>query len=98
MTPLVAAILQSAMVERPRSYDDLVNICGLSKPAVARWIKTMHLAGFAYIAGWGADRNNRLFVPLWAWGREQDAPRPGPQRTPAERMKALRAARKEVLK
>jgi predicted ArsR family transcriptional regulator len=95
MTHTIALILQSAMTERPCSYDDLAGISGLSKPTVTRWLKQLHAAGGVHIAAWGYDRTGRLFVALWAWGRGVDRPRPGQQRTAAERMKSLRAARKE---
>jgi DNA-binding transcriptional regulator GbsR (MarR family) len=93
MTALVAAVLQSAMLERPRTYDEMTSICGLSKPAVARLVRLMHHAGFVYVAGWTHDTKGRLFVAQWGWGRMKDAPRPGPVRTPAERMRALRESR-----
>ena len=88
---------QRALQAEPQSYDDLCHISGLNKPAVARWIKSLRPdtgERHVHIADYGPDRNGRLFVPLFAWGNEEDAERPGDSRTDAERMRKLRADRK----
>jgi len=88
--------MQAAMQIEPQSYDALSAVSGLSNAAVAHWLKTLRALDPkpVHIAGWAPDVNGRLFVPLWAWGTKPDAPRPGQSRTPAERMAALRAAKK----
>jgi hypothetical protein len=97
--PLRVFQMQEALKEKPRSYDELARVTGLNKPAVARWVKLMRAVTPSpiFISGWGPDKNGRLFVPLFAWGTAPDAERPGDSRTDAERMRALRAARKGVL-
>lgn len=90
-------LMQSAMQIEPQSYDALAAVSGLSNNAVAHWIKTLRTLDPkpVHIAGWAPDVNGRLFVALWAWGPGKDAPRPGQSRTAAERMAALRKARKD---
>ena len=90
--------LQTALLQGPRSYDELVECSGLKKPAVARWVKTMRAAGAIHRCGWGADRNGAKRVPLFAWGVGVDAPRPGQSIPPAERMARLRAKRRGLCK
>jgi len=94
MSHTIAVVLQSAMSERARTYDELVSISGLSKASIARWMKELHSAGAVHISGWTTDVRGRLFVARWGWGVGRDCPRPGHQRTAAQRMKALRDARK----
>lgn len=76
----------------PRTYDQLVAATGMSKPRVARWVKAN--AENIYVADWAADKNGRLFVPMFRWGAKPDAVRPGRVLTPAEQMRKLRANRK----
>ena len=86
--------MQLAMAVTPRSYDELAQISGLNKPAVARFIKTMKAEGAVHRAAWGADKNGRAFLPLFRWGEGSDVERPGPSISPAERMARLRLQRK----
>jgi hypothetical protein len=86
--------MQMAMAERPQSYDQLVEVSGLKKPAVQRWVKTMRAEGALHRAGWSGDKAGALRVPLFLWGDGVDAPRPGASLPPAERMARLRAKRK----
>lgn len=88
--------MQAAMTVEPQSYDALAAVSGLCKGGVAHWIKTLREMDPkpVHIAGWAPDARGRLFVALWAWGPGEDAPRPGQSRTNAERMAALRKARK----
>ena len=58
---------------------------------LARWVKK-HRADL-HVAAWGPDRNGRPFVPVFAWGRRPDTPRPGRALTPAEQMRKTRASR-----
>lgn len=93
-TPKTAFEMQRAMQQAPQSYRQLAAISQLNKPAVEHWVRSLRAQELAHVAGWGPDKRGRLFVPLFVWGPGRDAPRPGPLRTDAERMRDLRAARK----
>ena len=95
--PQIAHRMQVALQAKAQTYAELVALSGLNQSAVANWVKTLRemTPSPIHVEAWGPDRNGRLFVPLWRWGTKMDAPRPGPARTPQQRMEALRAARKE---
>lgn len=80
--------------QSPLSYDDLVLISGVSKPAVTNWIKKMRAAGLVRIHSFAKDVRGRSIVIEFAWGSEPDAPRPGSSDTAKLRMQKMRAKRK----
>lgn len=88
-------MLQIQLVAGQRTYEQLRAATGLSHASVARWVSRMRELKQVHIAGYAEDARGRPFVPLFAWGSADDAPRPGQRRTPAERMAALRAERKK---
>lgn len=98
VTAQCAVLMADKLREKCRSYDDLVAISHLKKPTVARWIKALRVpeVRVVFIEGWQPDKNGRLFVPLFRWGTQPDAARPGRALTSAERMRALRATRKNA--
>ena len=75
----------------PQRYADLMLVTGLSKQTLFTLVKQLRTAKMARIAGYAKDVRGRLFVPLFAWGGEADEPRPGAQRTAADRMRDMRA-------
>jgi len=85
--------MQATLAKQPATYTDLVESSGLGRHAVMRWIKAMRAAGAVYVAEWKPDCTGRPFVPAFMLGVNRDVPRPGPRRTAAERMAAIRAAR-----
>jgi len=89
------ALLVQRLMRQEMTYDELVASSGLKKPTIAAWVKQMRAAKCVYVYDWAADKNGALRVPVFCWGNYEDAPRPGQRRTSAERMAALRAARKE---
>lgn len=90
--------MRQALATKPQTYDQLAAISGLAKPAVARWVKTMRGEGMQkiYIADWADDERGRKFVPMFKWGKGKDKPRPGRAHTAAERMRNLRARRRQA--
>lgn len=88
---LATLVLERQLRVGRQSYDALAEAIGANKAAVMRWMKKMREARLVHVAEWGPDKNGRLFVPLFSWGVESDAPRPGPSTTPAARMAAHRA-------
>lgn len=77
---------------KPMTYEQLCEAGGLTAQRAAYWRKSN--ADNIYICEWAPDKNGRLFVPVFAWGQQPDAPRPGRVQTSAERMRALRSKRK----
>lgn len=87
-----AMLMAEAMKRRPLTYDTLAQISGLSKVSVQRWMKAERKN--VHVADYQDDIRGRRFVPMFRWGPGNDAPRPGPRRTPAERMADVRARRR----
>ena len=84
--------LQGLLSVMPMTYEDLCTVSGLSAQRIAYWRKSN--ADDIYIADWAPDKNGRLFVPVFAWGKQPDKARPGRVLSSAERMRALRAKKK----
>lgn len=97
-TPGLTLRMQTALTVSGHTYDELAAISGLAKEAVARWVKALRKTEPAkgiYIERWAADRRGHPVVPVWRWGNQPDAPRPGRALTAAQQMAKLRARRKE---
>lgn len=86
---LVCEMLKSGQ----QRYADLMLVTGLPKQTVFALVKQLRTAGMARIGGYAKDVRGRLFVPLFMWGGDADEPRPGAQRTAADRMRDMRARR-----
>lgn len=74
-------------------YSDaqLAKVVGLSQRVVAAWRRKQT----CYVEAYTFDSRGRLFTPCWRLGAGENAQRPGPQETPAQRMARLRAERKK---
>lgn len=92
--PIITAKMIEELQSKSHSYDSLSEAVGLSKVAVATWIKAMRRAGLIHVSGWTDDKRGRKFTPLYSWGKQNDVPRAGQARTAAERMRAYRARMK----
>ena len=86
---LVCEMLKSG----PQRYADLMLMTGLSKQTLFQLIKQMRGAKLVRIVSYAKDIRGRLFVPMFEWSSDADEPRPGQQRTGADRMRDLRARR-----
>lgn len=88
------------LLQTPKSFDQLAQELGVSKATVARYVHDAREVGSAdgwpFIAGYGMDARGRRFTPLWAWGREPDAQRPGNTSSAAERMRRMRQRKREM--
>lgn len=93
-TAVLAARMTDALQKGQHTYDSLADLVGLSKVAVATWIKVMRKAGFVHVSGWAEDVRGRKFTPMFSWGAGPDIARAGQARTSAERMRAYRARMK----
>lgn len=90
----------AALDKKPMTYDALAQLTGLSKEAVTRWVKNARSAddSLVYISDWLPAKDGTLRVRAYRWGLQEDAPRPGPKQTNAERMRLLRAEKKVAKK
>jgi biotin operon repressor len=93
--PVITAKMIEELQKTSHSYDSLSAAVGLSKVAVATWIKAMRQAGMVHISAWTDDKRGRKFTPMYSWGNRVDLARAGQARTAAERMRAYRARMKE---
>ena len=92
---VLTARMTDALQKEQHTYDSLSEMVGLSKVAVATWIKAMRKAGFVHVSGWTDDVRGRKFTPMFSWGKGPDIARAGQARTSAERMRAYRARLKQ---
>lgn len=92
-TPERGFQMQEAMRKKPRSAEALIELTGLSRDSVLRWVRTMRDAKAVRIAAWADDDRGRNAVPLYGWGSGADAERREP-RTAAQRMAEVRARRR----
>ena len=92
---VITAKMIAELQKTSHSYDSLSAAVGLSKVAVATWIKAMRKACMVYVSTWTDDKRGRKFTPMFAWGNQADIARAGQARTAAERMRAYRARMKE---
>lgn len=83
-----------ALKRRPRTRSELCAIGKLSTRTVSTWLSN-DLAGKVHVSGYAEDARGRAFVEVFSFGPGENVPRPGQRRTPAERMRALRARRKK---
>jgi DNA-binding IclR family transcriptional regulator len=94
LTPLAAALMQSAIQKAPCSLDALVIISGLAKPVVTRYVKSLRDAKLIHVGSWARDARDYPTIRQFAWGDAPDATCPLTTRTAKDRMRALRAAQK----
>ncbi len=95
MTASRALLIQRLLHKEPHSLAALAAEVDLAKTVVSQVVRDLRTEDQVYIAGWAPDPRGYHTICLFAWGKKADTPRPTPRRTPAERMAALRAARKE---
>lgn len=85
--------LRELLLTTPMTYEQLCEAGRLSPQRAAYWRKSN--AENIFVSDWAPDKNGRLFVPVFSWGVGEDKPRPGRTLTSAERMRELRARRKQ---
>ena len=98
LTPLVTAKMQTAMSTMPQSLNDLVELTGLAKPTVTRFVNELHEGRVVYVAAWGRDARDYPTIRQFRVGNLPDVECPRTTRTAAERMRLLRLDRKVGLK
>ena len=91
MSAALSVALRDMLAKEAMTYDTLVLRAGISKPRVARWVKTNRAN--IHVAGWAPDKNGRMFLAMFRWGAAPDLPRPGRALTPAEQMRKQRQKR-----
>ena len=94
MNPITSAKMLEAVRKMPRTQAWLASEFSLKNDAVGRWARLMRKAGLLHISRYELDSRGREFAQVLSHGPGQDAERPGPRLTAAQRMAALRARRK----
>jgi DNA-binding IclR family transcriptional regulator len=94
LTPALTARMLCAMQTHPKTLIELVDLSGLSKPTVTRYVNALHSLKMAHVAGWVRDARGYPTIRQFAWGEKPDMECPVTERTSTTRMRLLRAARK----
>jgi hypothetical protein len=74
--PILFAKLVKALQEEPRTYLELVDITGLSRQSIYRYIKVFRDFDLIHVGDWDEDKVGRRRVRAWAWGDKPDVPMP----------------------
>lgn len=91
--------MTEALKKRGYSDVDLGAAFDMTGTQAGRWRRKLaEETGMVYVEGWLPDARGRLFVPVWRFGKGENAERPGPSMTMQERMVKLREDRKKGLK
>lgn len=69
-------LIESYLRRGPKSVADLVKLVGVSRVSVARALRRMEDDGKVFITSYYKPLVGS-YVPVWAWGSRQSAPRPG---------------------
>lgn len=80
----------------PQTLKSLCQLTGIADRVVTRWLVAMREASVVRVVGYTEDARGRLFTRVWGPGPGEDAPRPGPRWSPAERMARVRARRRQA--
>lgn len=73
----------------PGNWRDIHQRTGLGRTTIWRWLTHLHAAGDIHISGWQAGGTPGTWLPRYAVGAGQDAPKPEPL-TEAEKSRAYR--------
>ncbi len=98
LTPLASAKMQTAMLQEPHSLDELVELTGLAKATVTRFVNELHEEKVIHVADWARDARNYPTIRRFKMGNQPDVECPRTTRTAADRMRLLRLDRKVGLK
>lgn len=86
---LAISKMVAAMVDSPKSIEDLVEASGLCVTTVRHYVLTLRREKAVRVAEWQADRRGHLSVAGYQVGSKADAQRPKPSPTAAtERWRA----------
>lgn len=89
-------IMRKALETAPQTLDRLVRVSGLGKAAVTRWVRNMQGMKACHLCDWTEDSRGRVFTAVYTWGKGKNVARPEAHDTSAERMRNMRARRKEA--
>jgi len=91
---LISLDMQQATTKTAMSYFGLMEISGLSRESVEHWVRQMRKAGVIHVERYEADERGRYCVPMFRFGKGEDAERPKPRLTNAQRQAAYRVRKK----
>lgn len=70
------AEMLAKLVADPCAMTELVDITGLHVNTVRKIVAALRLRGLVHIVAWDIDRRGVRRVPVYTFGRGEDAPRP----------------------
>jgi hypothetical protein len=72
---LSLAIMLEEMLDGPFTTRNLMEVSGLGKSSVYRYVRTFHARSVVHISGWEKDAAGRALIPVYSLGRGSDAKR-----------------------
>jgi len=89
LTRVRIADLVSYLMAGKRTKTQLARRIGISRTTASDWVNILHKAGCLHIAGYVQTKANGYRAAVYAWGKDDDAPRPRAM-TSAERVRRVR--------
>lgn len=96
LNALSLAIMLEEMLEGPFTTQNLVEVSGLGKTCVYRFLRTFHAKSVVHISGWEKDSAGRVCVPVYTLGRGKDVKRKIKSKAETNREYIERKRMKEV--
>lgn len=96
VTPARHVAMHMAMYNSPQSLDQLVEVSGLEKPTVRRFIGELQAMKMVHVGAWARDPRGYPTIRQYKWGAGQDAVCPRKNETSAVRMAAIRAKLRQL--
>lgn len=91
---LISLRMQQHITKAAAGYAELMEVSGLSRESVEHWIRQMRKVGAVHVSGYEADDRGRYCMPMFRFGPGEDAERPKPKLTNAQRQAAYRVRKK----
>lgn len=96
LNALTLAIMLEEMLDGPFTTKALMEVSGLGKSAVYRFVRTFHAKNVVHISGWDKDTAGRVCVPVYTLGRGRDAKRKAKSKEEVNRDYAQRRRLKKM--
>lgn len=91
---VISLRMQQHITKAAAGYADLMAVSGLSRESVEHWTRQMRQAGSVYVESYEPDERGRYCMPMFRFGVGEDAERPKPKLTNAQRQAAYRVRKK----
>lgn len=87
LNALSAALMMRAMLDGPCTVKELIEVTGLARQSVWRYLRALHKVGAIHIAEWESDALDRPQIPAFSMGVANDKARPKQPRARKSRRK-----------